>query len=184
MIITYHDSYLLLNSSYIAEIIANPNNYLKVEITGDINCCTSNCGATKTILSINLPQLTNTDKAEFTIDGLKIYPLFFGLSAFTDGVYNFSVKRFEDNAGTVLESNCLFVDITYKCKVATLLKCIIEENKKKDTEKLSTTIHILHYALVNGSNCGCNCTEMCEVFRELTTLLANVDPQITNDCGC
>lgn len=184
MTITFHDTYLYLKSSYIDEIIAAPTDYVKVEIAGDINCCTSNCGEQKTLLTILLPQTLDTDKAEFTADGIKIYPLFFGLTAFIDGIYNFSVKRFEDEQGTVTEDNCLFVDLTYKCKVATLLKCIIEENKKQSTEKISTVIHVLHYSLVNGSNCGCNCTEMCEIFRELTTLLANVDPQITNDCGC
>lgn len=183
MTILNADTSLVLQSSYIDEVFANPGNYIKVEVTGDINCCTSGCGDTVNTLEIPLPQVLDGDKAEFTDEGLKIFPLFFGLTEFVDGVYSFTFKRFKEGE-TIIETNCFFVDVTYKCKVASLLKCLLEENRQRTSEKISTNAHLLHYALVNDSNCGCNCEEMCEAFKELRNLLNSVDPTITNDCGC
>jgi hypothetical protein len=182
MTITLFDDYLFLQSDKIDEVIATPGDFTKIEISGDINCCTSGCGDTVTT-EIFLNPFTTTAKLELTATGIKVFPAFFGLTEFTDGVYKFDVKSFETDQVT-LESNCLFVDITFKCKVAALLKCIIEENKIKTGEKTGTIIHLLHYGLVNGSNCGCNCSDMCVAFRELSALLDSANPEIFTNCGC
>lgn len=182
MTITYKETYLLLESDKIDEVIATPGDFTKFEISGDINCCSSGCGDTVTSITFDNP-FTTTSKVELSADGLKIFPAFFGLTEFMDGIYKFSVKTFESGKAT-LESNCLFVDITIKCKVAKLLNCILEENKTKAPEKTGTIIHILHYGLVNGSNCGCNCAEMCEVYEYLVSFLDSIDPETFADCGC
>ena len=183
MTITNMGTYLLLESSYISEVIATPLNYIKLEVIGNINCCATGCGQLNTTITFNYP-FTTTTNLELNTVGLKVFPAFFGLTSFIDGVYRISVKRFEENVGTIFIENCLFIDVTIKCKVAALLKEIIEENKVKTGEKKSTIAHLLHYALVNGSNCGCNCAEMCDVYKELVALLDTINPEIFTDCGC
>lgn len=119
-------------------------------------------------------------------DALYIKPEFFNnMSQLIDGIYRFDIKYTKvDNSGFITESNCAFIDITIKCKVASILGKIKGENANKSNvvEKCATIAHVLHYALVNGSNCGCNCADMCIVYRELVTLLSK-DPSVT-DCGC
>lgn len=181
MTITVFDGYLLLKSDFIDEIIAAPGDFTKVELTGNINCCNIDCGSQAPTLTIVLPQIVDQDKAEFAGGGLKIYPLFFGLTEFTEGIYKFSLKRFKEGGQTVMESNCLFLDIDMKCKVASFLDCLLKEQSQ--TEKPGTIIHLLHYGLVNGSNCGCDCDEMCRIYSELVKLTQHINLQST-DCGC
>lgn len=181
MTITAFDGYFLLKSAYIDEIIATPSDYLKVELTGNINCCNSNCGEQAPTLTIILPQTVDQDKAEFASGGLKVYPKFFGLTEFSEGIYKFSLKRFKEGGETVTESNCIFYDIDMKCKVAVLLNCILKE--QSEAEKPATIAHLLHYSLINGSNCGCNCDEMCKIYAELVKLVQHINLQST-DCGC
>ena len=116
-------------------------------------------------------------------DSLFIKPQFFGIDKLIDGVYKFEIKISKTQSFTI-ETNCAFIDIETKCKVAATLQNIKKESETKGIEKCSTIIHLLHYALINGSNCGCNCDEMCKVYKELYRLLNNIDPQIVNDCGC
>lgn len=117
-------------------------------------------------------------------DGIFLTPAFFGLTSITDGIYKVTLKFVKDNGAYIAETNCAFIDVTIKCKVAALLQNILQESKINGSEKVSTIAHILHYALFNGSNCGCNCAELCKVYAELVGLLENIDPLITNDCGC
>lgn len=121
-------------------------------------------------------------------DGILVKPSFFNLSSFTDGIYSFEVKVSEAG-GHVTESNCAFVDIETKCRVASVLQNIKKETEGSQFEKSSSMIHLLHYALVNGSNCGCNCAELCAVYRELFVMLGdfillNSNSSLINNCGC
>lgn len=142
----------------------------------------------------NIPPFTNTYPVSditnvnnnFYVQAGAVYvsPKFFGLPALVDAVYYLSLKFIKTGGGYTMIQNCAFIDLIYKCKLATMLDQIIEENKAPNQiEKISTTAHLMHYALINGSNCGCNCTEMCSVFEELTILLKGIDPNFT-DCGC
>jgi len=113
------------------------------------------------------------------------YKFFAGnLSKFRDGIYKITLKYNASNGSWVSESGCAFIDIDTKCKVASFLQNIVAENKTSIQDKPSTIIHVLHYALVNGSNCGCNCNELCEIYSELYSLI-NDNPKLVNkDCGC
>jgi hypothetical protein len=118
-----------------------------------------------------------SSKAFISGGGLFIQPDFFSTGKFVNGVYKITVTYTKaDGAGYIKEETCSFIDIDLACKVAALLKTV-------HTNKQSTNAHLLHYALVNGSNCGCNCDDLCKVFKELIDLLNSVDPQ-TLDCGC
>lgn len=176
-------------AALIIGIDTDPPTYIKVQITAKINC-----GSDVVVSYLFSESLTDdTHKFYFTnntLDKLIIFPSFFGITEFKDCIVRFDIKMFKSDeegniTGYVLISNCAFIDVTYKCRVAALLQNIISENKNgNDNEKVSTITHLLHYALFNGSNCGCNCEELCDVFEELTSLIQGIDPQIINDCGC
>lgn len=116
---------------------------------------------------------------------LYITPEFFNVEKLQNGIYKFTLKfNKEDESGYVEVQNCAFIDIDLACKVASVLHNVLKESKDKSSEQCSTTIHMLHYALINGSNCGCNCEELCQVYKGLIELLNTIDPQLMNDCGC
>lgn len=115
-------------------------------------------------------------------DGIYVSPSLFLQDTMKDGVYKFTIKLDKNEVITEI-SNCSFIDVTIKCKVATLLSNIIKENEGS-SEKISTIAHILHYSLVNASNCGCNCEELCKIYEELYKLVYNIEPQIPENCGC
>ena len=119
-------------------------------------------------------------------EAIYIKPGFFNnATEFRDGIYKFSLKWIkENNTGFITEENCAFIDITTKCRVAGLLNNVIKENADPSLEKIGGTVMKLHYGLVNGSNCACNCDGLCEVYKGLIEILDTVDPNITNDCGC
>ena len=126
----------------------------------------------------------STDSNVYLQDNsIYIKPEFFNLKTLIDGVYKFDLTYYKAQSN-VSEFNCSFIDITTKCKVASVLNNIKRENETKGVEKCSTIIHLLHYSLTNGSNCGCNCEELCKVYEELYKLIGSIDPQILNNCGC
>jgi hypothetical protein len=181
LILTYVESEELLKGDNLAiqMLIDNLTDYLSVELT-----CTLNCGnpIVKSYPTESLTDISN----EFYVEGdsLLITDTMFGLiGGFVDGVYQVTMKIIGIDSGYEIYSNCLFVDITYKCKVAALLDGIISENQKGG-EQTDTIAHMLHYSLVNGSNCGCNCAAMCDNFNALCGILNDASTQINNDCGC
>ena len=141
---------------------------------------------------ISLPAFYGNEDNNVILVGDKILVAapYFGIEEYVDGIYTFSV-RIEKDTPTLswtIESNCFFFDVTFKCKVASTLNKLKEELADSNTERVATTIHIMHYALVNGSNCGCNCSDLCNVFIELYALLTdtigdNYNNQ-TSNCGC
>jgi hypothetical protein len=109
-------------------------------------------------------------------EGLYLTPFFFEQEQFKDGIYQVKIKFVKLNGSWIEESNCFFLDVETKCKVSRFIEGL------KEKEVVSTTIHIAHYALTNASNCGCNCTEMCELYRYLVKTLDNNVK--TEDCEC
>lgn len=176
-----NDPLISITANEIQDFLDNIDDYTGITVTATLNCT-----------DIPIEQTYNTtdilDNSKlFYIDEdsgiLYITPQLLSNETFVDGVYKFDIK-FSLASSSILIQNCIFVDILFKCKVAALMQNIMKENEKVGTEKVSTIIHWLHYSLVNGSNCGCNCDEMCEVFLGLRQLLLDLDPQILNDCGC
>lgn len=180
MIITnVSTDYIQVTSGEIKVLIAIPSDYSKIEVTASQDCGTS---ITKTL---NNPFVATTDLALLGIDSIKITPHFFGLTTIPSGIFKVSVKIFVISPlQTILIANCAFVDIDVACKVAALLHNIIGEYEDKTAEKPSIIAHVLHYSLVNGSNCGCNCDEMCKNYSGLVDILTNIDPKLIADCGC
>lgn len=108
---------------------------------------------------------------------LYISPFLFELPSFTDGVYKFKVRITKKDGSWTEETNCFFLDINTKCKVSRFIEGIIEKKEE------ANNIHLAHYALINASNCGCNCEELCELYKYLLKLLDNNTSNI-KDCGC
>jgi hypothetical protein len=189
MTITYisSDDVLVAQSdeitNLIATIVSSPP-YSSVKVTGTLTCGTE-FTQEYTIAELAAPVVTNKWYLDLSNGLLVVNPLFFGLSTYTDGIYKLQITYFKvNNGGYFQEMNCIFVDITYRCKVATFLGDLVEETKDPSKEKIASNIMLLHYALTTSSNCNCNCTEMCDAFNQLTILLSGIDPQILTDCGC
>lgn len=95
-----------------------------------------------------------------------------------DGVYNIHLKlEYTDNGGYETEEMCAFIDIKTKCLVAAKITELLSDDTT-DGEN----VHLLHYALVNGSNCGCNCEDLCKIYDEIVKLTVN--STLVTDCGC
>ena len=182
LVITYlPDNTIQLQSPEIQSMIDNIADYSKVKVEATINCCPT-VFSDEEILGPDI----DTSKFVITSDSIIVKLAFFSslLTAFPDGIYHFEVKLFKTNDTYIYQDNCIFIDITYKCQVAQYIKDLLV---KEEAGSCATNVHILHYALVNGSNCGCNCKEMCEVFKELTRILKpnNVSTQTQiQGCGC
>lgn len=161
-------------------MIDNIANYNRIVVKSTINCCPE-------VFSDDQPLGPGMDTTKMIIvsDGIIIKPAFFNLISgeiMRDGVYSFSVKLYLIDSTYTYEESCAFIDVTYKCRVADNIKNILDKN---EDGQCSTVIHVLHYALVNGSNCGCNCKELCDVFKELTKLLIPITSSvIPSGCGC
>lgn len=158
-------------------MIANQGDYLQVKVDATINCCP------QLYSQIQPLPLVPNDYFVFSAAGIEVKPAFFNVispNKIIDGVYHFNVKIFTDLDNYHYEEDCAFMDITFKCKVAAYIDAL---NDKNEDGEFATNIHILHYALVNGSNCGCNCVDMCSVFKNLYDLLKPITPQMQG-CGC
>lgn len=169
-----------LTSNEITSFIANPSIYTNIKISITINC------ETTLYKEVIASDMLNTNNPFYTnINKFSIEPIKFGLPSITDGIFSFEVKLNKSNsAGYILFNNCIFIDINYKCKVATVLKYLLTEIQDEYKEKVATNILLLHYAISNGSNCGCNCIDLCKAFAELTNLISIVNTKILEDCGC
>lgn len=162
------------------DYIANTNNYTGVTVSVVINC---NTVITAESTYTNQEIIVNTNPCYIANGLLYIQPVFLGLDNFSDSIIKITIK-FNTTNGYTQISNCIFVDVTYKCKVATFLQNVLDESSSNLVEKPYTVAHVLHYALTNGGNCGCNCDDMCSVFNNLTDLIVTANPETTNDCGC
>lgn len=179
MTIKYINNQLTIVAPEINDFITNIINYTGISIITNITCTTDN------EVDINTTDIIDSTKNIYIQNNvLYILPQYFSSNiAFVDGVYKITIK-FNTSNGYVKIYNCYFVDVTLSCKVGSLLQNIITENEVAGTEPISSMAHLLHYSLVNGSNCGCNCDEMCQVYTYLLDLLTDVNTNLINDCGC
>lgn len=166
-----------LQSPEISAMVANMSNYNRVKVAAKVNCCPQTY-----VQELALP-LVDTTMIAIVGSTIEVKPIFFAFTStdgVIDGVYTFEVKLFLNNNTFIYQENCSFIDINYRCLVANSLKDLLS---KSEDGMCATNIHVLHYALINGSNCGCNCDEMCKVFNQLKKLIGPITLQTTG-CGC
>lgn len=101
--------------------------------------------------------------------GIYISPSFMSVDKFEDGVYGIVAKEFSSDGSWVEKHQCFFNDETIKCRVSRYMKELLNGGDKSSKE-----LHILHYSLVNASNCGdCNCTNLCAMYNKIISILNN-----------
>lgn len=181
MTITYPGVNLAVSAEEIDSYIANPSQYTGIKLVATENCMSS---YTASYLNADVHNTANKFWVDNATHILYVAPSMLGLMEYRDSVVKLEIK-FQQPLGYIVISNCTFVDVDYSCKVATTLESLLDESKGNSLlEKTSTMIHLLHYSLFNGSNCGCNCQEMCDIFVELTRLLTGVEVGVLDDCNC
>ena len=96
-----------------------------------------------------------------------------GTTKFPDGVYKVVFTGIKADDSVTTESNCFFMDCSTSCEVAKYIKNLLKT--PADVEA-----HLLHFGLVNGSNCNCNCDEMCSLYTKLYNILNNTEACLCN----
>jgi hypothetical protein len=165
------DDLMLATDDVISEYAGDKDLYSSVEMTTTLTC------GSPTIVEYQTADIEDTNNLFYLFEErIIISPGMFPSGFSSDGIYRVDIK-FKDETGFTRIYNCIFVDVTFKCRLANLLTNLLDEDYN------SQTAHLLHYSLINGSNCGCVCDEMCVSFNALKTILDNQPVQAT-DCGC
>ena len=149
-------------SDEITDLGINIGLYSSVQALTNLTCA----DADKDI-EYDMTEILSTDSDFYLVavdSALYFKPAAFSLLTYLDGIYKVTLKIRPLSGGFTQIQNCIFVDITLKCKVATLLKSVLDNGN-------STMAHLLHYSLVNGSNCGCNCDELCINYNALQEVI-------------
>lgn len=105
-----------------------------------------------------------------------ITPAFFSLDAFVEGIYKFVFTGHQTTGNSVLRQGCYFLDITLKCRLT------VPTDTSCGGDRATINYLMMHYSLVAGSNCNCECTDLYNIYDYLNTHLP-LDPN-TEDCGC
>ncbi len=155
---------LVLESTKITEVFTATNDYLNIAITIDLNCCsTYELNISREDTATPFPPIgddeiyiynTTTNQLELDVNQI--------VGSIIDGIYKVTIVYSEEGGDSVIEANCAFIDCSTSCKVGARLQDLLDDD---------TDLHLIHYGLVNADNCGCNCDEMCELFRKLNQLL-------------
>ena len=179
MKITYYNpdedtKLLLITAPEIDDLIENTSDYESVKLTANVNC---NDDLEQEYDIDDIADVDNKFYISSSAGGILVTASMFSISEVADGIYFIQVKLAKDQEFIIIQ-NCAFMDVDYKCKVAAYGKTILTG------DSTSTNVHILHYALTNGSNCGCNCDGLCLIFNELKKILDNSDLVVNNDCEC
>ena len=97
----------------------------------------------------------------------------FNPTQLADGIYTVTVAFYLTDGTYIQYTNCIFVDCTVACKLATYMAANI------GTE-MSTTLAMIHYALQESEGCECVCEDKCKLFEYLWNNLSTV----TTSSGC
>jgi hypothetical protein len=116
----------------------------------------------------------------FTNGSLIILPTIVNeIENFSDSVYSVNIVYTLSTGTTIIDSSCVFVDCKTKCDVAAAMK----HTKGQETIDLL----MYHYGLTFANNCNCDCTYLCDLYKELRkkldTILKTTNTTI-NGCGC
>lgn len=181
-------NFLRVSDVEVARFILYKSDYTSVTVTTSIN------DGTVYVQTYGVSGIEDIAHKFFINDcDLYITPSMYDLTEFIDGIYNIKVS-FNKINGYILISTCVFIDITFKCRVAAFLKALSKLTLDPTADKTASLVYLLHYALVNGSNCGCNCVELITIFNELKNILdqnpiiddvfTHGTPNSITDCGC
>lgn len=150
--------------------VENFEEYVLARVQVILDCCKDN----KTFLEI--PDLTATapdDDVYVDENNNFVINSSFFENGIVDGVYTVEISMFQGNGTEFSDTGCIFIDCKTKCKVYELIKTLTTKEEK-------TQVLMKHYSLTVGSNCSCDCSDLCLIYKSLLEDLGNVD----YDCGC
>lgn len=107
-----------------------------------------------------------------TSEGIVLTPSFYNTTEFYPGIYSINIKLTTKSNIEIEDSNCAFIDCGNNCKIIDKVKDLKTEDDKKD-------LLLIHYAMVVGSNCGCNCEELNTLYSQFNKLLNSTN----NECS-
>lgn len=116
----------------------------------------------------------------FDLESMYLAPKDPNQLTFEDGVYQVSIKLFDDDNSFYAKTICGFIDCKTKCLVAQYLSDTLDEMKDNE-EGPYTTLHMAHYALTNASSCNCDCEALCEMYQYVLDILSNTT---NSNCNC
>lgn len=99
---------------------------------------------------------------------------------FDDSVYSVSIQFTSDDTTIIItQTGCIFMNCLTTCRVA----------KAVSLSSGRTVIDLLmyQYGLSFANDCMCDCSYLCKLFTELTSMLDKILPKTTNttnECGC
>jgi len=149
--------YMIIASDVLDDYITTPADYTSVTVSGTFNQGTA--------FSYELGTLDTTGEVRTYSGEERIYPEFYELATFANGVYSVTIVAVKEDDTTVTEQGCVFMDCDVKCDVETIEQMV------------------LHYALTNANGCTCDCAKMYTVYE---ALLSKISTGTSNesDCGC
>ena len=153
-----------------------------IEVTVGYNCCDSL--SFETTIEMN-ESSSGSESSEAGNEYVTIvnntlvidHSLFASLKedSMADGIYTVTVKFTLESGEYYSNTNCLFVDNVSACLLVTYMA------DNLGTEK-STSLAMIHYALTEGANCECTCSNMCTLFEYLWNNISTTNTTI--NCGC
>lgn len=128
----------------------------------------------------SLPLVPN-EEIEFIDDDLVIKDKFFLGSIIEDGIYHIKLilKKGDE---FLVDKNCAFIDCRISCLLSEITSRSLKTYEKLSESEEVILLNMLLYSLKEGSNCGCNCNELQEIFNKLIKEI-NININ-TNECGC
>lgn len=149
--------------------ITDLSEYVVARIKVFLNCCN------KSEYFIQIDDLQNTlpEDAVYLEGNTFILNSEFFEDELVDSIYTIEITLYEDNGSSYGDTGCLFVDCTTKCRVYEKIKEMTDDQEK-------TQLLMEHYSLTVGSNCSCDCDNLCEIYNSLMSKLEGIE----SDCGC
>ena len=128
------------------------------------------------IITITVPFSIIEDTGMIVgVDNVIITPTFFNSLQLTEGVYSIEWTLHTIQNQLLTESACYFLEKSLKCRLLG-----VKEIDCRDRKQLDFTL--LHYSLIQASNCNCDCEKMNIIYQYLNKHLP-LTPN-TEDCGC
>ena len=103
---------------------------------------------------------------------------YYSLDTFQDGIYAVTITLTPIDGGeNIVVTNCYSVLCNHKCTIADK----IEELKSTNPDD-AIKLYLVYTALINGSNCSCDCSKLCEMYEYLLILLGEINNFSCDEC--
>lgn len=136
-------------------------------------------------ISKTYPYPLDTDEISMEGNDVTLHNNFFYNSEVVkdlgDGIYTISLI-FKEGDDYHVYKNCIYIDCRIKCLLTFVTSKSLNKDSKTSIQEKAVVINMLQYALTEGSNCGCNCEELQDIYDKLMDEISETIN--TDDCGC